>query len=109
MNFNDINISIDNVNLTPDNGILKHESENEVDFDKVLYELDNLDQSKRSKYIRVVTLNLLDLVAAKEGRDFNRTLDSVILDYIKNHHKNDYVNYVEEIYELSKKESEQET
>ena len=70
-------------------------------------ELENLDQSKKSKYIRMITLTILEQIAEKEGRDFNRMLDLMIFEYIKNHHKNNYIDYVEEINQLSKKEKDQ--
>lgn len=105
MNFNDINISIDNVNLTPSAEEEKDESQ---DIDKALSELENLDQKKKSKYIRMITLTVLEQMAEKEGRDFNRMLDLMLFEYIKKHHKNNYIDYVEEINQLSKKERDQE-
>lgn len=104
LKFNDINISIDNVNLTP---IAEQEKGENQDIDKALSELENLDQSKKSKYIRMITLTILEQIAEKEGRDFNRMLDLMIFEYIKNHHKNNYIDYVEEINQLSKKEKDQ--
>lgn len=105
LNFNDINISIDNVNLTP---VAEEGKGENQDIDKVLSELENLDQKKKSKYIRIITLNLLEQMAEKEGRDFNRMLDLILFEYIKKHHKNNYIDYAEEIHQLSKEEKNQE-
>jgi len=104
LNFDDINISIDNVNLTAESGMLK----DEVDIDRVIYKLENLEQSRKSKYIRTKTLKLLDILSKIEGRGFNRILDTMILDYLKNHHKNDFIKCVEVIHEISEKEANQE-
>ncbi|WP_192979600.1 MULTISPECIES: hypothetical protein [Staphylococcus] len=99
MKFNDINIEIENVNLTSK----ELQDDTNEDINEILLKLENLNQAKRQKYINAITLIIVEQIAEKEGRDLNRLFNMMIFDYIKNHHKEDYKEYVSIINEMSKK------
>ncbi|COT18895.1 MULTISPECIES: hypothetical protein [Bacilli] len=99
MKFNDINIEIENVNLTSK----EIQDDTNEDINEILLKLENLNQAKRQKYINAITLIIVEQLAEKEGRDLNRLFNMMVFDYIKNHHKEDYKEYVSIINEMSKK------
>ncbi|MEM5398302.1 hypothetical protein [Staphylococcus gallinarum] len=100
MKLNDINISIENVNLD------SNTSQNypKDDLNEILSNFESLEQGKRYKYIKEYTLSMIEQTAEKEGRDSNRLLDMMVFDYVKNYHNDDYKSYLSTIDYLKQKE-----